>query len=209
MSFAEVRGAALAGLLMAVSACGAARVHTYETRIPAGGPRYSFRLVGEPADGSVLAVRRIEIRRDGDREPFQSIDDLRTETPLETGAGFQVVDMNFDGYDDFRLMEFAAAGPTTPYVNYLFDPATSRFVRSAALDELPSATFDAARRRIVSTWRDGATRYGRDEYAFRGAVPALVRREVRDYESEDAYVLTVSEAVGGEMVVVETRRVGP
>ena len=113
--------------------------------------------------------------------------------------------MNFDGYGDIRLIEFLPAGPNVPYLNWLFDPATGRFVSSPELDEITSPTFDAATRRIRSEWRDGAASYGTDIYEMIEGRPVPVRKERREYTDEGVYELTVSERRDGEWRDVEQR----
>ena len=41
---------------------------------------------------------------------------------------FIVEDMNFDGFNDFRVLEYRPAFPNMPYYFYLFDPKQNKFV---------------------------------------------------------------------------------
>lgn len=127
-------------------------------------------------DGEVLRVRRLEVRH-GDRPGLlQVIEGLDSETPWSDAApGLQVHDMDFDGHLDFRLMEFRAAGPNTPWRHWLFEPARGRFGPSDALDAVSPTRFDAARRLVIVDWRDGAARSGSDTYRWQG--PTLHRQD--------------------------------
>jgi len=133
---------------------------------------YDVRLIGERDAPDLLRVQRLEIRRADDSEhapPLQSIEGLATETPSTPDApGLEVLDMNFDGHPDLRLIEFRPAGPNMPYLNWLYDPAQSRFVASPALDALPSAAFLPDTGEVRVPWRDGATRSGVDVYRWQG-----------------------------------------
>ena len=155
-----------------------------------------------------MRVKRIEIRRGGETEPFQVIEGLDTATPLSTDTpGLAVLDMNFDGYGDIRLVEFQPAAPNVPYLNWLFDPASGRFVENPALNAITSPQFDPATREIRSDWRDGATRYGTNVYVFRDGAPVLVRKESKDYKGPGIYTLQVSRLVNGVWKRVEQREV--
>jgi hypothetical protein len=183
---------------------------TIRFRIHPALPEFTFTLVGDRPAGSseTLHVKTIEIRRGAATEPFQVIEGLDTATPLATDTpGLAVLDMNFDGYGDIRLVEFQPAGPNVPYLNWLFDPTSGRFVENRALNAITSPQFDPATREIRSDWRDGATRYGTDVYVFREGGPVLVRKEVKDYKGPGIYTLQVSRLVDGVWQVVEQRDV--
>jgi len=176
-------------------------------RIHADLPEMTFTLLadGAPQPAGVLHVRAIEIRRGGAAEVWQRIDGLATDTPWTAAApGFELLDMNFDGYADIRLVESRPAGPNVPYLNWLYDPAGGRFVASRALDEITSPRFDAAARELRSDWRDSATRYGTDIYVFRDGQPVPERRETRDYKRPGVYTRQVSRWIDGAWKVVET-----
>ena len=169
-------------------------------------PGYSFRLVGQTMEegSETFAATALEIRRGGEAEPVQVIEDLAIEAPTgEPSGGIEVVDMNFDGYGDLRVVEFLPAGPNVPYLNWLFDTDSERFAASPELDEITSPIFDAATRSIRSEWRDGAATYGTHIYEVVGGRPVLVRRERRQYSEPGVYERTVSELRDGEWQVVE------
>jgi hypothetical protein len=183
---------------------------TLRFRIHPNLPEFAFTLVGDRSTetSETLHVKRIEIRRGAATEPFQVIEGLDTVTPLSTGTpGLAVLDMNFDGYGDIRLVEFQPAGPNVPYLNWLFDPTSGRFVENRALNAITSPQFDPVTREIRSNWRDGATRYGTDIYVFRDGAPVLVRKESKDYKGPGIYTLQVSQLVNGVWKRVEQREV--
>lgn len=173
-------------------------------------PGFSFTLVGQPVDqaAEIILVTKIEIRRSGELEPVQVIEDLETETPVtEHSGGFEVVDMNFDGYGDIRIVEFQPPGPNVPYLNWLFDPTSERFVGSPELNKISSPRFDAETRRIRSEWRDGAARYGTDIYEVIEGRPVLTRKELREYSEPGVYERTVSQRLDGHWQVVEQEHI--
>ena len=183
--------------------------HTVRAQIHPDLPEFSFTLIGDEATDStpILHVHAIEIRNGGARTT-QVLDALDTETPVSGEVqGLQVIDMNFDGYRDIRIQEFASAGPNTPYLNWLYDPATGLFEASTVLNEIASPEFDASAHEIRSAWRDGATRYGTDFYEVSNGVPRLTRRESRVYDQPGVYTLEISRWVDDKWEVVERRRV--
>jgi len=184
--------------------------YTIRARIHPSLPEYAFTLRGAQADPAQESIRvtSIEIRAGSAANPSQVITALETETPLVAGMPvLEPIDMNFDGYQDMRIVEFRSAGPNTAYLNWLFDPVTGNFVQNKDLNEIPSAQFDPVRREIRSEWRDGATRYGTSIYAFRDGRPILVRKEEKTFRSADVYVLTVSGLVDGAWRTIERREV--
>ena len=183
--------------------------YTVRHRIHPSLPEFAITVVGTPdAPGETLAVQRIEVRRPPDSPPLQVFTDLEAEPPLqENQVPLEVLDMNFDGYGDFRLVQFRTAGPNVPYLNWLFDPASRNFVRSPALDEIPSARYDAGKRQIASEWRDGPARDGTNVYVYVDGKPVLVRKEERAYRAPGVYTLTRSRLVDGAWETVEEREV--
>ena len=181
---------------------------TIRHRIHPSLPEFTFTVLGDrpAASSATLRVQRIEIRRGSASEPFQVIEGLDTETPLPAGEpALFLLDMNFDGYADMRIAEFRSAGPNTAYLNWLFDPASEKFVASRELNDIPSPEYDSASRQIRSSWRDGATRYGIDVYELRDGRPVLVRKEEKTYRAPGVYELKVSQLVAGAWKTVEQR----
>ncbi len=135
-----------------------------------GGAVWRFTLQADapPGDRQMLHVQAIDIQPPDGAGTAQRIDGLDTQTPVIPGVSvLELLDMNFDGYADIRLAEFRAAGPNTPFLNWLFDPASRRFLPSQALNALNAPAFDAASQQVVDRWRDGAARYGTDLYVWR------------------------------------------
>jgi len=167
---------------------------------------FVLRADAAPDAAGTLFVKSIEIRRDANAEPVQRITGLDTQTPWSAQApGFETLDMNFDGYADIRLVEFRPAGPDLPWLHWLYDPASGRFVPSQSLNDLGGPRPDAATQELTTDWRDSATRYGTDHYAFQGDQLVPLRRESREYESPGVYTLNVSHWVDGRWQVVQSR----
>ena len=198
-SSAEAVGSASSGEVIA----------EYRESLGADLPAYTFTLRGvkPSADSGPARVQAIEIQRGNEARPYQAIGGIDAATPLERPGAFELLDMNFDGYRDMRLIESAPAGPNVPYRNWLFNAAGGEFEPSPELDGIVSAVFDSASRTIRSAWREGAARYGEDTYRYVEGKPVLVRRDERTYSGPGVYTLTVSERLDGEMKFVEAKTV--
>ncbi len=114
-------------------------------------------------------------------------------------------DMNFDGYTDFRLMQFPTAGPNTCWYFWLFDPDTGSFFRSMEYEEssLVSPEFDQDNKTIKCFHRDGMGIYGTEYYFVEEGHLLLVRSEQTEFQSPDSLITTVTELVNDEMIVTE------
>lgn len=178
------------------------------SRIHPDLPEFSFTLIDGARQGSSPAPppATIEIRRGAETRPWQVIGGLEVESSaIGDAPALEVLDMDFDGYADLRVAQFRPAAPNVPYFNWLFDPASGRFVRSAELDAIVSPVFDAQARQIRSEWRDGAARYGIDIYEIVRGKPLLARKELREYTQPGVHTRTVSRLVDGAWKVVERR----
>lgn len=157
------------------------------------------------ADVSTMTFTRvagaIDVRRGAAPAVWQRID-----VPASAEAPeVEVMDLNFDGFADVRVIDVRPAGPNVTYLNWLYEPASGRFVKSDVLDALIAPQFDAARREVRSSWREGATRYGSDTHVFRDGQLAPVTRELKDYKAPGVFTLRVSRWENGAWTLVETR----
>ena len=148
----------------------------------------------------------MEVHRGAEPTPSQVIEGLQVEMPpTDDPNPLVVIDMNFDGYNDVRLVEFLAAGPNVPYLNWLYNPTSGQFESSPALNELTSPQFDASQREVRSAWRDGPARYGVDVYTFRDGALTPLRKEVKEYAAPGRYHLQVQIYDNGQWKVTEER----
>jgi hypothetical protein len=156
-----------------------------------GGPllRLTLHAAAAPGDSGVLQVRAISVQREGEAQPLQRIDGLDTQTPVVDGQPLvELLDMDFDGLADLRLVAERPAGPNTPYLHWLWNATSQRFTANAALDTLTAPRFDAAKRQVVATWRDGPARYGEDTHVWRDGQLQPLQRSERVYSAPGRYV---------------------
>lgn len=156
---------------------------TCEARISQTMAPFYFDLSAEmDEEMDERVVDRVAIREQGAAEPFQEIGGVgsRVYSGIEHN-GFETIDLNFDGYLDFRLLAQTSAGPNTLYRNWLWSPREGRFVANEALDEIVSPEFDPDTQEITSRWRSSAAEGGVDIHMWEGGSPVIIHRETDRY----------------------------
>lgn len=164
-------------------------------------PSFDFSLVWHEDEKEGLRVLdRIEIRRKGEPQPFQILSPVESSlSPEIQNNGFEVLDLNFDGYLDLRVIRFTPAGPNMPYQNWLWSKAEDKFIPSPALDQITSPQFDAESREIVSHWRSNAAESGSDVYSYDDEAPVLIHREADAYDGSGACMRTFYDRIEDEL----------
>lgn len=149
------------------------------------------------ADTDELHVTAIETAASPEGPALARFDDIDLRAPLGMNAnGFEFADMNFDGYTDFRLIEFLPAGPNAAYFNAVYDPASGRHERARVLDMLSAPSFDAESGTVISAWRSNAATHGEDVFAWQGDELMLRKRTVSEYDAAGGCVMTAYEPRG-------------
>ncbi|HEY4343974.1 MAG TPA: hypothetical protein VGN05_06505 [Parvibaculum sp.] len=164
-------------------------------------PSFDFSLIwhSDKATGTRV-LDRIEIRRKGEPQPFQVLDKVESNLPPDiANSGFELLDLNFDGYLDLRVMRLVPAGPNTPYQNWLWSKDEGKFVENPGLDEITSPQFDAESQEIVSHWRSSAAEHGADVYSYDGATPVLIHRETDKMAEGGACLRTFYDRIEDEL----------
>jgi LysM repeat protein len=101
---------------------------------------------------------------------------ITTSTAINNATSLIVGDMNYDGNDDFRIVEFLPAGPNIPYLYYLYDQTTKTFVYNESYRKITSPEFPG-NGEIRSQWRESAAKWGIDTYIITNNTPILTKRE--------------------------------
>lgn len=115
---------------------------------------------------------------------------------------FILEDVNFDGYNDIRLLQFQPAAPNLPYYYWTYNPATQKFEPQKALEEITSPEFDHKKKLIYSFWRSSCCDHGQSTYKYINGKPVLV--EETEIKEEDGKVITtVKKRVNGRMKLVK------
>lgn len=154
-----------------------------EARVNPVLPPFYFDLAWH-MDGATgeRVIGAVAIRRQGEAEPFQRFADVGSSVAPEIADnGFETIDVNFDGYLDFRLLAQTTAGPNSLYRNWLWSDEEMRFAENGALDAIVSPEFDPETQEIVSRWRSSAAEGGVDIYIWEEGEPVLIHREADRY----------------------------
>ena len=168
-------------------------------------PIYVFHLIGNPADNM---IDRIEIVPENTTAPMQVLDTNMGEPAYRDAEYFSAEDMNFDGYQDIKLLAWWGATGNKGYVYWLFDPLKKRFVKNDALSELSNPVPHPDDKTITthSVGGMGGMIYVDGTYSFdeKGKL-ILIRLEKQDWIDDKQYfVKTVQERKNGKLMVVST-----
>lgn len=157
-----------------------------EARINPVLPPFYFDLASHMDEAmGERVIDTISIRRQGETVPFQTVAEVGSSVMPEIDHnGFETIDVNFDGYLDFRLLAQTTAGPNALYRNWLWSKEDMRFVESAPLDAIVSPEFDADTQEIVSRWRSSAAEGGVDIHIWEEGRPVLIHRETDRYDGD-------------------------
>ncbi len=168
-----------------------------------------IKFIGSTREEDVANINKIELYKANEVNPIQIIQALDTKTWFDGDQlNLKFEDMNFDGYQDLRLMADVAAGPIS-YQCWLFDPKTGLLVKNEELSALTSLEVDSNHKRIISYWKTNALRQGTNYYQFIAGQLTLIRQEITEYSAEEdsSYQLTVLERIGNEMKLIEQQQV--
>ncbi|MBK8618200.1 MAG: LysM peptidoglycan-binding domain-containing protein [Anaerolineales bacterium] len=128
---------------------------------------------------------------------------IETSTPLNDANSLIVADMNYDGNDDFRIVKLQPASANIPYLYYIYDPATRKFIYNEAYANITSPEFPG-NFEIRSKWRESAAKSGIDTYVITNNTPRLSKRETWEAinETQATHLVTVYNADGTSQVTV-------
>ncbi len=110
-----------------------------------------------------------------------------------------VVDANFDGYQDLRVLNECGATGNCTYNFYLYDPTTHQFVRNAFLSSLGSPSFDAASKKVTASWHSSAGDSENDTFEYASGHYSLVQRVVSVWNEDNTVTVRTYVLAGGKM----------
>jgi uncharacterized protein len=162
---------------------------------------WQFDLIGIK-DGDTAHIQKITIsNQDGQLlQTFviENVSEMLKETEtlwLDSGEGFKIEDVNFDGYQDIRLMEFLPAGANVPYLYWLYQVEQKQFVFNQQYSQLSHLTLDSDKKQVVSQYRMNAVEHGTDYYSVDKYQLILIRQELLTYVKNDQDELELFELV--------------
>ncbi len=144
-------------------------------------------IFGETATGG---YRNIEVH-EGNKKHIQTIniaevnsfgDETTTSPEPGTGSDIIIEDMDFDGINDFRIIAMLPPGPNIPYICFLWDKKSGKFIHAEFLDDITSPEFDSKTKTVTSSSRESANKYRKDVYKYSGGKLVLVKSVVKTYQ---------------------------
>jgi hypothetical protein len=153
-------------------------------------------------------VKTISVTRRSDNKLIQVI------TPRENYAScglpsnqiFFIEDMNFDGCNDIRLLQFLPAGPNLPYYYWMYNPKIGKFQSDTTLEDITSPDFDIKTKTIFSSWRDGYYTRGGNTYNYINGKITLVEQTIVEIDNEtNKETVITKKFIDGQLKEVERK----
>jgi hypothetical protein len=151
-----------------------------------GMPESEVRLVFGSAKNF---LERIEIGGKGEGSPAQQTISYNAQLAVKTPE-LKIVDMNFDGYKDLRLLVSETDKINSEkYKFWLYDPAAKKFTANAELETLCNPSFDADNKLINSMCGSEAGKLELKSYSLAAGALKLVRQgRVEAFYNPDFFV---------------------
>lgn len=115
-------------------------------------PGVRVELHGNTNDVNALSALQLVVTGETSRFKAQTfpLAEIASDLVLES------VDVNFDGYQDFRVLVALGATGNRSYRYWLFHPVKGQFEVSPALDDLNITEIDAKTKTLSGSWNGGA-----------------------------------------------------
>lgn len=171
--------------------------------LPSGANTAPPILDYKTGDGKVDIIDKAD-----NNKALQSIDFEKDQlTPQNSDYFVVLVDMNFDGYTDVRVLQ--SQGVQNIYYDaWLFDPATRKFVKNDELSELGDAGFNVSDKTVTSFESLSATDKLDRTFTFEnGKLVEKTRIEQKfDSEKNEIVISTYERDASGEMKLKDEKR---
>lgn len=127
-----------------------------------------------------LCVKQIVINKLGDNKPQQIIvpSPFHFDHFIDSTTIFILEDMNFDGFNDFRLLRYTSTNLQVQYWYWLYNPSTKQFEKEEALEPLFNPHFDQTHKVIHAHWRIGIYEQGHAIYTWQNDKLFLSAKQV-------------------------------
>ena len=151
-------------------------------------------------------VKSIVIARLKDNKIIQTIIPREQLKTTFHHSSFIVMDMNFDGNNDIRLLE-NNKGINSSYYCWLYNPATEKFEENKELENITSPEVDSTNKQVTSLGKGGAGSFGYSIYQFKNGKYILIESRGLDRytDKKDSVLLTIEKRKNEKMVPVLKR----
>ena len=146
-----------------------------QAQVAPDSPLTTFRVLGDKERKTFSAFGIHVIAPDGSEHMLDQFD---ATFPDNSEADVLLIeDLNFDGYADLRMARYMFGGANVPYLVWLYNPATSQFESSEALQSLVSLEVDSQNKELVSRRKVSAKEFTVSFYRIESGKPVLTRVE--------------------------------
>ena len=174
-------------------------------------PKYRFRFSWHE-DAGIKVVESVEVFKGDSTEPLQTLDECEMgeppAKPEEAGSWFKAEDLNFDGYSDILMQQWAGATGNEGYCVWLFDPGKEMFVFSQAYsDVIGNHRIDGKSKTFTTSSNGSALTFQTQTYAVRNGNPVLIADEKQDEarQGKCPYHWVQRKEKNGAMVITEEK----
>ncbi len=120
--------------------------------------------------------------------------------------GFIIEDMNFDGFNDIRLLTMVGKRGNKAYCYWIFDPVKQQFKRDSLLEEISAPYFDPKTKTIHEGWHEANQDGGTNVYRFINKkltqIYEKVSKTIYDDNDQKRIHLIIQKMVKGKMKLV-------
>lgn len=162
---------------------------TFQEKIREDMPLFRFDLAAHyNRERNVYALDSITVTDLSDEKILQvtSIPELtefgETDIYSKETMGFELEDMNFDGYQDVRLYDTMNGNYLVEWIYLIWNPQNQQFERDVRLNGIPLAKFDQENKVIYGMTRGSASSHTYFTYQYEGQEILLMERVSEDYE---------------------------
>lgn len=177
----------------------------YKLIVKPGVPPFEIRLKLND-DPAYKIVENIEIYRNKKLLQTFVIGEDRM-VPINEGLiDFETEDVNFDGYNDLKLLASLGATGNEWWLFWLYDPVKGRFESNGKLSSLCSPRVDKQKKTIHTWYNGGGLSYIIEVYLWEGKKLVLILDAGQDFdEKRGKFHKIIKKRQDGKMVIVSDR----
>ncbi len=112
------------------------------------------------------------------------IEGFRIESFIDSNMVVIIEDVNFDGYNDIRVLNWLSVSWYTEYNYWLYHKGTKQFVQDTLLNRMMNPYFDQQYKTIHTYWRYGLNEFGHALYQWNGDTIVLMREAAEHWGIE-------------------------
>jgi len=130
--------------------------------------KFEYVIEVDTLEGGNCTVKSIKILEKANHQLIQTINPEENSffCGLKPEEIITSEDINFDGINDIRIVQFIPSSANVPYFYWTFDKNTSQFVEDNSLLEITSPVFDPIKKTITSNWNSGCCIHGTNVYQY-------------------------------------------